>query len=116
MREPDSIIIDRVGFKFFFPEEPLQLGKTLEMNDRRVQVMGIANSSAAFQNLPVFYTRYSQAITYVGRDGPVFAHRRLPEQLHDGVTGLGVERGRGLVADQQPWFMNQSPGQRHASS
>jgi putative ABC transport system permease protein len=68
LREPDSIIIDRVGYEFFFPGEPLTLDKTLEMNDRRVRVAGIANSSAPFQNLPVFYTRYSQAITYVGRE------------------------------------------------
>ena len=38
------------------------------MNDRLVRVVGIANSSAPFQNLPVFYTRYSQAITYVGHE------------------------------------------------
>jgi putative ABC transport system permease protein len=68
LREPDSVIIDRVGYEFYFPGEPLALGKTLEMNDRRVRVAGIANSSAPFQNLPVFYTRYSQAITYVGRE------------------------------------------------
>jgi len=68
LREPDSIIIDRVGYEFFFPGEPLALGRALEMNDRRVRVAGIANSSAPFQNLPVFYTRYSQAITYVGRE------------------------------------------------
>ncbi len=68
LRDPDSIIIDRVGYKFFFPGEPLKLGKTLEMNDRLVHVVAIANSSAPFQNLPVFYTRYSQAITYVGHE------------------------------------------------
>ncbi len=68
LREPDSVIIDRVGYKFFFPGEPLELGKTLEMNDRLARVVGIANSSAPFQNLPVFYARYSQAIMYVGRE------------------------------------------------
>ena len=68
LRDPDAIAIDQVGFQFFFPGQPLALGKTLEMNDRRVRVAAIANSSAPFQNLPVFYTRYSQAITYVGRE------------------------------------------------
>ena len=68
LRQPDSIIIDRVGFEFFFPGEPLQLGKTFEMNDRLGRVVAIANSSAPFQNLPVFYTRYSQAVNYVGRE------------------------------------------------
>jgi putative ABC transport system permease protein len=30
--------------------------------------VGICNSSAPFTNFPVFYSRYSQAITYVGRE------------------------------------------------
>jgi putative ABC transport system permease protein len=68
LREPDSIIVDRVGWEFFFPRQPLELGRTLEMNDHRVKIVGICNSSAPFTNFPVFYTRYSQAITYVGRE------------------------------------------------
>lgn len=68
LRQPDAVIIDRVGYKFFFPNEPLALGKTLEMNDHRVKVVGICNSSAPFTNFPVFYSRYSQSIGYVGRE------------------------------------------------
>jgi putative ABC transport system permease protein len=68
LRRPDSLIIDRVGYEFFFPKQPYQLGKTLELNDHRAVIVGIYNSSAPFQNLPVFYSRYSQAITYVGRE------------------------------------------------
>src|SRR5215471_17566109 len=29
LREPDSIIVDRVGWEFFFPHQPLALGRTL---------------------------------------------------------------------------------------
>ena len=68
LRRPDAVIIDRVGYEFFFPKQPYQLGKTLELNDHRATIVGIYNSSAPFQNLPVFYSRYSQAITYVGRE------------------------------------------------
>ena len=45
LREPDSIIMDRVGYKYFFPGKPLEPGKTLEMNDRQVRVVAVANSS-----------------------------------------------------------------------
>jgi putative ABC transport system permease protein len=68
LHEPDSVIIDQAGYQFFFPHEPLQLGKTFEMNDRRVQVVGISDASAPFQTFPVFFTRYSQAIRYVGQE------------------------------------------------
>jgi len=52
LRQPDSILIDRVGFEFFFPHQPYRLGNTLEMNDHRVKIVGIFNSSAPFQNFP----------------------------------------------------------------
>ncbi|PYT16732.1 MAG: ABC transporter permease [Acidobacteria bacterium] len=68
LRRPDAVIIDRVGYEFFFPGQPYELGKPLELNDHRVNIVGIYNSSAPFQNLPVFYSRYSQAVTYVGRE------------------------------------------------
>ncbi len=66
--QPDSIIIDRVGYKFFFPNEPVVLGKQLEINDRMVRIVGICNSSAPFVNLPVVYARYSLAQNMVGRE------------------------------------------------
>lgn len=68
LRKPDAVLVDRVGYEFFFPDQPYVLGRTLELNDRRAVIQGIVNSSAPFQNLPVFYTRYSQAITFVGRE------------------------------------------------
>jgi putative ABC transport system permease protein len=68
LRQPNSIILDRVGYKFFFPGEPLRLGKQLELNDRIVNVVGICNSSAPFVNLPVAYARYSLAVGLVGQE------------------------------------------------
>jgi putative ABC transport system permease protein len=68
LRQPDSILVDRVGYEFFFPGQPYTLGKTLEMNDHRVKIVGIFDSSAPFQNFPVFYSRYTNAINYVGRE------------------------------------------------
>jgi putative ABC transport system permease protein len=68
LRQPDSVFVDRAGYEFFFPGRPYELGGTLELNDHRVSIAGIYDSSAPFQNLPVFYSRYSEAITYVGRE------------------------------------------------
>lgn len=68
LQQPDSIVIDRVGYKFFFPGEPLALGRQLELNDRIVRIAGICNSSAPFVNLPVAYARYSVAADLVGQE------------------------------------------------
>jgi putative ABC transport system permease protein len=68
LNQPDSIVIDLVGYRFFFPDEPLQIGKQLEINDRILRVVGICNSSAPFVNLPVAYARYSLAVELVGQE------------------------------------------------
>ena len=68
LRQPDAAIIDKAGYRYFFPGEPLQAGKTLQMNERRVLIVGISDASAPFQSLPVLHTRYSQALGFVGRE------------------------------------------------
>ena len=68
LRQPDAIIIDRAGYHFFFPNQPLELGRTLELNDHRARIVGIAEASAPFTTFPVMYARYSQAVSYVGRE------------------------------------------------
>src|SRR6516225_8430580 len=67
LREPDSVIIDQAGYVLLFPDQPLTLGRTLEMNDHLVTIVGISDVPAPFVSLPVMHTRYSQAINFVGR-------------------------------------------------
>jgi putative ABC transport system permease protein len=64
LREPDAVIIDQAGYRFFFPTGPLELGRILEMNDRRARIVGIADASAPFTTFPVLFTRYSQALRF----------------------------------------------------
>jgi putative ABC transport system permease protein len=68
LREPDSIVIDQAGYILLFPDEPLELGRTLEMNDHRVTIVGISDVPAPFASLPVMHTRYSEAINFLGRE------------------------------------------------
>ena len=68
LREPDSVIIDKAGYVLLFPKEPLQLNRTVEMNDHRVTIVGISDASAPFASLPVMHTRYSEGVNFVGRE------------------------------------------------
>jgi len=68
LRQPESAIIDRAGYYFLFPGEPLTLGQTLELNDSRVRIVGIAEASAPFLTAPIMFSRYSQAVKFVGRE------------------------------------------------
>lgn len=98
LAEPETIAIDQVGYKFFFPNEPLTLGRTIDLNDHTVRIVAIVASSAPFVNLPVFYTRYSQAIQFVGRERnqmsfvlakptPDVSPAKLTQQIRE-ATGL----------------------------
>ncbi len=68
LREPDSVIVDQAGYLLLFPDEPLELGRTLEMNDHRVTIVGISDASAPFASLPVMHARYSEAVNFLGRE------------------------------------------------
>jgi putative ABC transport system permease protein len=68
LREPDSVVVDQAGYLLLFPDQPLALGRTLEMNDHRVTIVGISNVPAPFVSLPVMHTRYSEAINFLGRE------------------------------------------------
>jgi putative ABC transport system permease protein len=65
LREPDAVIIDENGYRYLWPNEPLQAGKELEMNDHRAVVVGVCKASDTFQTFPIFYTRYNNAVQYV---------------------------------------------------
>lgn len=68
LREPDAIVIDKAGYVLLFPGQPLELGRTLELNDHKVSIVGISDASAPFASFPVIHTRYSEAIDFQGRE------------------------------------------------
>src|SRR5437667_2610017 len=68
LREPDSVVIDKAGYLLLFPGEPLQLGRTLELNDHKVSIVGISDASAPFVSWPVLHTRYSLAVNFIGHE------------------------------------------------
>jgi putative ABC transport system permease protein len=68
LREPDSVVIDKAGYVLLFPGEPLELGRTLELNDHKATIVGISDASAPFVSWPVVHARYSQAVNFVGRE------------------------------------------------
>jgi putative ABC transport system permease protein len=68
LSEPDSVVVDKAGYILLFPNEPLQLERTLEMNDHRATIVGISDASAPFVSLPVMHARYTEAINFLGRE------------------------------------------------
>jgi putative ABC transport system permease protein len=68
LREPDAVIIDKPGYVLLFPGQPFKLGRTLEMNDHLVRIVGISDASPTFVSFPIIHSRYSQAVNFLGRE------------------------------------------------
>jgi putative ABC transport system permease protein len=67
LKQPDAMIIDKAGFEFLWPGEKLALGNVIELDDHRAVIVGISDASAPFTTFPVVYTKYSNAMNYIGR-------------------------------------------------
>jgi putative ABC transport system permease protein len=73
LRQPDAVMMDEAGFHYLWPDEPLAVGRVLEMNDHRAVLVGICKASRTFQTFPVLYTRYHQALAYVPQERRVLS-------------------------------------------
>ncbi len=68
LRRPDSVIVDRAGYQLLYPGEPERLGRTIELNDHRVTIVGISDAPAPFLSFPVMHARYSEAVQFQGQE------------------------------------------------
>src|SRR4051812_45817658 len=73
LRKPDAVIIDEAGYRYLWPNEPFELGRTFEMNDRRAVIAGVCKARPTFQTFPIVYARYSQSVLYVPRERKVLS-------------------------------------------
>jgi putative ABC transport system permease protein len=109
LRDPDAVIIDQAGYHFFFPGQRLQLGKTFEMNDHRAKVVGIVDASAPFTTFPVFYSRYSEALKFVGNERKMLSFVLAKEQpgvpIPEVCRRIQASTGlRAMTTDQFGWM------------
>lgn len=68
LRRPDSVIVDRAGYRLLYPGEPERLGRSIELNDHRVTIIGISDAAAPFLSFPVMHARYSEAVQFQGQE------------------------------------------------
>ncbi|MBI4752038.1 MAG: FtsX-like permease family protein [Acidobacteria bacterium] len=64
------------------------LGKVLEMNDQRVEIVGICEASAPFATFPVMFARYSEAVTFVGRERNTLSYVLVKAQPQVSIRDL----------------------------
>lgn len=62
IQRPQNAMIDAAGYAFTWPEQPLQLGKQIELNDNRLIVNAICDVEPTFFTFPIMYVSYNTAM------------------------------------------------------
>ncbi len=109
LRRSEAVIVDIVGAEGKLakpspipgqPWIPLTVGDTLELNDHRATVVGLASVSRTFQSQPVVYTTYSRATTFAPRERKLLSFvlvKAKPGESHR-VVAERISRVTGLAA------------------
>jgi putative ABC transport system permease protein len=83
LKRPDAVIIDKAGYEYMWGQEPFQIGRTFQLNDRRAVLVGVCHVAPPFFSDPIIYARYSQAARYVPRERSLMNYILVKPQ--DGV-------------------------------
>jgi len=105
---PNSVIMDNAGWQLVYDDADFKPGQTFQINDHKVNVIGIANPAAPFFAFPLLYTKYSEALR-LARQGnsnlsfilvktaPGFSPNAVARAIH-AQTGL-----QALTSSQFKW-------------
>jgi putative ABC transport system permease protein len=116
LRRSDSVIVDVDGAKDKLGKRPtipngkpipLQIGDTLELNDHRAIIVGIAKVTRTFQSQPVVYTTYSRAKNYAPRERKLLSFVLVKAKAGQNPQELTqrIRASTGLSAYTQAEFM-----------
>ena len=121
LRRSDGVIVDIDGAREKLgkpskikggPPEPLKVGDTLELNDRRAVVVGIAKTTRTFQSQPVIYTTYTRAMLYAPRDRKLLSFILVKAKPGQSIPALvqRIHDQTGLAAYTQEEFKKLTVG------
>src|SRR5262249_40037813 len=108
-RQSDAVIVDVVGAagKLAKPALepggkpiPLRIGDTLEFNDHRAIVVGLASVTRTFQSQPVIYTTYARATLFAPRERKLlsFVLAKTSPGQEPAVVAERLRQSTGLAA------------------
>ena len=97
LRRADGVIVDSVGAagklakKPRFPgelPEPVKVGDTLELNDKRAVIVGIAKTTRSFQSQPMIFTTYTRALSFAPRERKLLSFILVKAKPGEDLSGL----------------------------
>ncbi|HEX9872597.1 MAG TPA: ABC transporter permease [Candidatus Tectomicrobia bacterium] len=109
LRRSEAVIVDLVGAEGKLakpspipgqPPMPLTVGDTLELNDHRATVVGLASVSRTFQSQPVVYTTYARATAFAPRERKLLSFVLVKAKPGEGQQAVAerITRVTGLAA------------------
>ncbi len=115
LRRSDGVMVDIEGAKTKLakaPQQaggkpvPLTIGDTLELNDRRAIVVGIAKTTRTFQSQPIIYTTYNRALLYAPRERKLLSFVLVKAKPGQNLADLThrIHETTGLAAYTQEQF------------
>ena len=115
LRRSDGVIVDidgateKLGKPPTVPggkPEPLKVGDTLELNDKRAIVVGIAKTTRTFQSQPVIYTTYGRAVRYAPKERKLLSFVLVKAKPGEDIALLTrrIRESTGLAAYTQQEF------------
>jgi putative ABC transport system permease protein len=115
LRQSDAVIVDLVGASdklakpAAVPGERsirLQIGDTLELNDHRAIVVGLAKVTRTFQSQPVIYTTYARATLFAPRERKLlsFVLAKVKPGEAPAVVAARIRQATGLAAYTRDGF------------
>lgn len=103
---PQTAMIDKNGFIFTWPKQPLKIGKQIELNDNRLTINAICDVLPTFFTFPIVYVTYRKALEITPQ-----IRKRMPFVLvkakkGNDLPGLArrIEKQTGLQALTQDEF------------
>jgi putative ABC transport system permease protein len=106
IRRPYAVIVDKAGYEYLWPKEPIRLWREFEINDRRAVLVGVCKASAPFVTLPVMYARFNETLAYVPtrRNLMNFVLAETMPGLSSAEVSARISRQTGLLAITQDHF------------
>jgi putative ABC transport system permease protein len=106
LRRPYAVIVDKAGYEYLWPGEPIRLEREFEINDRRAVLVAVCQASPPFVTLPVMFTRFNEALMYVPVKRNLMNYvlaKALPGET-DTKIAERISRETGLLAVTQNGF------------
>ena len=115
LHQSNAVIVDEVGandkLARTLPDGskvPLKIGDELELNDNHAVVVGIAKATRSFQSLPIIYTTYSRATTFIPQQREMLSFILVKAAAGQDMVALTkrITKDTGLAAHTRDDFEN----------